>query len=478
MRRRFLIGSLILVALASAATQTPVTGRWRAVLLIPDGGTQNISLELDARGETVTGNIDGLAIREGRLDGSTLTLKLTPPNNREVSLTGQVSGDEIVFKSTGLPSGPMQFVARRAAPPVTGSVSDASVVQQLMKQFNVPGVSIAVINDFKIVATYAYGVADAATGAPVTAETMFQAASISKPVAAMVSLKAVQNGRFSLDQDVNTILRSWKLPEGPFTKERRVTPRTLMSHTSGTGDGFGFPGYAPGAALPSITQILDGVQPPSNLRAVRLERPPLTGFKYSGGAVIIQQLALMDAVGKPFADVARDWVLGPIGMSNSTYEQPLPPHREKQAARAHDRTGSRMGDPWHVYPEQAAAGLWTTPTDLAKFAIEVQLSLLGRSSRVLSQTTVREMVTPVGVGPFAVGFQISKEGEGWYFMHGGSNWGFQCDLIAHRVKGYGAAIMTNGDGGGALIPRLRRLIQQEYKWDALDSPIPRRYGPV
>jgi len=478
MRRLFLTGCLILVALACADTQTAVTGRWRAVLLTPDGGTQNISLELDARGETVTGNIDGLAIREGRLDAGTLTLKLSPPNSPEVSLTGQVSGDEIVFKSTGHPAGPMQFVARRdPRGAVSGRVSDPSVVHDLMKQFDVPGVSIAVIKDFKILATYAYGVADVETGAPVTAETMFQAASISKPVAAMVSLKAVQSGRFSLDQDVNTILKSWKLPDGPFTKERRVTPRSLMSHTSGTGDGFGFPGYAPRAALPSIPQILDGVQPPSNLRAVRLERAPLTGFKYSGGAVLIQQLALMDAAGKPFAEIAREWVLDPIGMTNSTFEQPLAPNREKQAARAHDRTGARMGDPWHVYPEQAAAGLWTTPTDLAKFAIEVQLSLLGKSNRVLSETTVREMVTPVGVGPYAVGFQIGKEGEGWYFMHGGSNWGFQCDLIAHRVNGYGAVIMTNSDRGGALIQRLRRLIQQEHKWDALDAPIPRRYGP-
>ena len=478
MRRPFLIGCLILIAFGSATTQIAVTGRWRAVLLIPDGGTQNLSLELESRGETVTGNIEGLDIREGRLDGNTLTLRLNTPTNQEVSLVGQVSGDEIVFKSTGLPPGPIQFVARRDTPSLNGRVSDPSVVQKLMKQFNVPGVSIAIINDFKIVATYAYGLADVETGAPVTTATMFQAASISKPVAAMVSLKAVQDGRFSLDQDINTILTTWKLPEGSFTKERRVTPRSLMSHTSGTGDAFGFPGYAPRATLPSIPQILDGVQPPSNLRAVRLERAPLTGYEYSGGAVMIQQLALTDAVGKPFGDLAREWVLDPIGMTNSTFEQPLAPHREQHAARAHDHLGARMGDPWHVYPEQAAAGLWTTPTDLARFAIEVQLSLLGKSNRVLSQTTVREMVTPVGVGPFAVGFQIGKEGEGWYFMHGGGNWGFRCDLMAHHVKGYGAVIMTNGDGGGGLIPRLRRLIQQEYRWDALDAPIPRRYGPV
>jgi hypothetical protein len=121
--------------------------------------------------------------------------------------------------------------------------------------------------------------------------------------------------------------------------------------------------------------------------------------------------------------------------------------------------------------------LWTTPTDLAKFAIEVQLAVLGKSTRVLSQATAREMITPVGVGPYAVGFTIQKEGEGWYFSHGGSNWGFQCGLTAHRLHGYGAAIMTNSDSGGPLIRELTKLIQQEYGWDAIDQPIPRRYGP-
>jgi len=208
-------------------------------------------------------------------------------------------------------------------------VSDAAYVQGLLKQFNVPGVSIAIIKDFKVAASYAYGVVDAATGAPVTTDTMFQAASTSKPVAAMASLKAVQEGKFTLDQDVNTILKSWKLPTGDFTRERPVTPRALMSHTSGTGDGFGFPGYAVGAPLPTVPQILDGV-PPSNLRAVRLERPPLVGHKYSGGGVMIQQLALTDAVGKPFDQIMHDWVLNPIGMTNSTYEQPLPASRENR----------------------------------------------------------------------------------------------------------------------------------------------------
>jgi len=349
-------------------------------------------------------------------------------------------------------------------------------VQELLAQFHVPGVSVAVIKDFKIAVAKGYGVADVDTGAPVTSDTMFQAASISKTIAAMSSMKAIQDGRFALDQDVNTILTSWKLPGGEFTKERAVTPRMLMSHTSGTGDGFGFPGYAPEAPLPTVSQILDGVTP-SNRPKVRLERAPMTGFKYSGGAVMIEQLALTDAVRKPFEQIAREWVLTPIGMTNSTYEQPLPPSRRQQAARAHDRQGQRMGAPWHVYPEQAAAGLWTTPTDLAKFLIEAQLSLAGKSNRVLKQPTMQEMVTPVGVGPFAVGFQVEKQGEGWYFMHGGSNWGFMCDMIAHRVKGYGVAIMTNGDNGAALIRELRTRIEREYNWDVFDKPIPRTYGP-
>jgi CubicO group peptidase (beta-lactamase class C family) len=353
---------------------------------------------------------------------------------------------------------------------------DNGEVEALMKKFNVPGVSVAVIKDFKIEWAKGYGVADVESGTPVTTDTLFQAASISKTVAAMASMKAIQNGKFALDQDINTILKSWKLPGAEFTTERPVTPRGLMSHTSGTGDGFGFPGYAPGAPLPTLQQILDG-QSPSNVRQVRLERAPMTGFKYSGGAVTIEELALQDAMGKPFVEVAREFVLDPIGMTNSTYEQPLPASRQGQAARAHNRTGARMGDPWHVYPEHAAAGLWTTPTDLAKFLIEVQKTLQGQSTKVLTRPNMLEMVTPVGVGPFAVGFQISKTGEGWYFAHGGSNWGFQCIMMAHRIKGYGFAIMTNADSGGALAQELGNKIQQLNKWDTLDQPIPRTYGP-
>jgi CubicO group peptidase (beta-lactamase class C family) len=349
---------------------------------------------------------------------------------------------------------------------------DPFTLQEVMDKYDVPGVSVAVIRDFEIHWAKGYGIADVVTGTPVENDTLFQAASISKPVAAMAVLKAIQEGKFSLDDDINSILKSWKLPVEGFVQDGPVTPRGLLSHTSGTGDGFGFPGYHPDAPLPTVVQILDGERP-SNVGAVRMERPPFTGMKYSGGGTTVMQLALADAVGKPFPRILEEWVLGPIGMVDSAYQQPLGPERDRKAARAHDENGKAMDAKWHVYPELEAAGLWTTSVDLARFAIEVQKSLRNESNRVLTRESAREMMEPVGVGDFAVGFEIEKRGEGWYFGHSGGNWGFRCDLRAHKLKGYGIAVMTNGDNGGFLTREIEERVARAYDWDSIDKPIPR-----
>ena len=347
---------------------------------------------------------------------------------------------------------------------------DPYTIQEIMKRLHIPGVSIAVVRDFQVQWTKTYGAAEVMTNEPVTPETRFQAASISKPVTAFAVLRTVDAGSLSLDEDVNKYLKSWKVPENEYTRTG-VTLRALLSHTSGTGDGFGFPGYNPSAKLPTLEQILDG-KPPSNVGPVFWERPPFTAQKYSGGGIEIVQMVLQDVYGKPFAEIMREQVLDPVGMTNSTYEQPLPAAADYSAARAHDKDGKAMDAKWHVYPEQAAAGLWTAPTDLAKLGIEVQKALRGQS-KLLSRGTALEMVAPTGTGSFAIGFGIEKRGEGWYFMHDGSNWGFRAGLVMHRLKGYGIAVMTNSDSGGQIISEIEARVAAAANWDSLDKPVPR-----
>ncbi|MDP2958957.1 MAG: serine hydrolase domain-containing protein [Longimicrobiales bacterium] len=368
---------------------------------------------------------------------------------------------------------PSALIARIEAPqsPWRGGLDSLTLVQ-VMQRFRVPGMSVAVIRDFRIHWVKSYGVADVETGRPVDEGTLFQAASISKPVTAMAALRLAQEGRFSLDDDVNTLLRSWKVPASPLTGAGPVTPRSLFSHSSGSDDGFGFPGYDPSASRPTVVQILRG-EAPSNVRPVTFARPPFKAFKYSGGGLTIMQLALTDFTGVPFEEILHRNVLDPLGMAQSTYEQPLPPSRASAAARAHNGAGGSMGAPWHVYPEQAAAGLWTTPADLARFVIEVQTAVRGPAGKVLSQASAREMTGPVGVGPYGVGLSIDRRAEGWYFSHGGSNWGFRANIVGHVRNGYGLAVMTNGDNGSAAIAELEARVAAAYGWDSLNKPLVR-----
>ncbi len=345
-------------------------------------------------------------------------------------------------------------------------------IDELLQLFNVPGVSVAVFEDYEIQWARGYGIADVETGSSVDTDTLFQAASISKPVNAMAVLKSAEDGLFSIDEDVNGLLTSWRIPESDYTQNAFVSARMLASHTSGLGDGFGFPGYDPDTPLPTLPQIFDG-EDPSNVGNVRMARTPMTAYHYSGGGTTILQQLLLDTYNEPYAELMDRLVLNPLAMTRSTYLQPLPAELDRNAARGHGFEGEARGPKWHVYPEQAAAGLWTTATDLAKFAIEVQLSYLDRSNKVLNKQSTGEMVSPVGVGPVGFGFFLEKRGEGWYFDHSGGNWGFRAQLTAHKVKGYGYAIMTNAAMGGRVIAELSRRIEAVYKFDSNAEPVPR-----
>ncbi|MFY9619552.1 MAG: serine hydrolase [Pyrinomonadaceae bacterium] len=346
-------------------------------------------------------------------------------------------------------------------PPVLIKGDPAWTIEERMKFYKAPGLSVAVIKDFKIHWARSYGVKDLETKEPVTTETLFQAGSISKSVNAMTVMKKVEQGKISLDANINDKLTSWKLPENDFTAKKKVTLKNLLSHTAGT-TVHGFPGYAVNETVPTLVQVLDGAKP-ANTAAVRVDLEPGTRYRYSGGGTTITQLALMDIEKKPYPEIARKTVLKPLKMTNSTYSQPLPADWRAKAATGYRRDGKEVEGKIHVYPEMAAAGLWTTPTDLAKFAIEMQLSLAGRSNKVLSKEST-DLMTTAFMDTAGLGFFIQKFGSALYFGHDGADEGFRAQMVVSRDKGYGVVVMVNSDNG-AILNEVVRAVAREYGWD-------------
>ena len=329
-----------------------------------------------------------------------------------------------------------------------------------MKELNVPGVSIAVLHNGKIEWARGFGVRSIG-GPPVDAETLFQAGSISKPLAAMACLRLVQQGKLSLDADVNTYLTSWKFPSDPVAAGKPVTLRELLTHTGGT-TVHGFPGYASTDPVPTLVQVLNG-EKPANTPAIRSEAPPGVRWNYSGGGYTIMQQAVIDVTHEPFPKLLHDSVLAPIGMKHSTYDQPLPESMRGNAAIPYRGDGKPVEGGPHTYPEMAAAGLWTTPTDLAVYAIEVEQSLAGKANHVLSQDMTRQMLTP-GMGHWGLGLEIGGADADPYFSHGGANEGFRNNFAAYEKNGEGAFVMTNGDNGGQIADEVMHSIAAEYQW--------------
>jgi CubicO group peptidase (beta-lactamase class C family) len=310
-------------------------------------------------------------------------------------------------------------------------------IAERMKALNVRGVSIAVINNYEIEWAKGYGFADLESKRPVEITTLFQAGSISKPVAAVAAMKMVEEGKLALDQDINTFLTTWKVPDNEFTKDKKVTLREILSHSAGL-TVHGFPGYAAGDPLPTLVQVLNGVKP-ANTPAIRVDVVPGSIWRYSGGGYTIMQLAMIDNNGKPFPEIMRDTVLNQAGMRNSTYENPLPSRLSEVAASGYQPDGKPVPGRYHTYPEMAAAGLWTTASDLARFGIEIQKSREGRSNRILKQATVQEMLTEQKK-PYGLGFGMAPN----WFSHGGADEGFQASFGC-SLNGKGLVVMTNSD---------------------------------
>ena len=360
-------------------------------------------------------------------------------------ITSCITEKEIDFNSFGTQS-------------ISNETQKGESLKEMMDYYKVPGISIAVVNDGKLIWAKGYGVANTTNGTKVNPETLFQAGSISKPIAALSVLKLVEQGKVDLDEDVNMYLKGWKIPECEFTKEEKVTLRRLLTHTAGI-TVHGFAGYNQDDDFPSITSVLKGQ---GNSGKVCVDMVPGSEWRYSGGGYTIMEKLVEDVSGMPLEEYMAINILQPIGMNNSTYNQPLSSDLISSASAAYNKSGKIIHGLYHNYPEQAAAGLWTTPTDLAKYCMEIQNIMSGKSDGFLSGEIVQLMLTKYdndwGLGP-----ALSEDGDSLKFGHGGKNAGFTNIFISSVYQHNAIIIMTNGDNGGELIPKIRKSISDYYK---------------
>ncbi len=332
-----------------------------------------------------------------------------------------------------------------------------------MAYHKVSGVSIAMINNFQIEWAKGYGVLEAGKDQPVTPETLFQPGSTAKPITAIVALHYVEAGDLELDSDVNNKLVSWKFPENEFTAQSPVTLRRLLSHNAGL-PYVPLHGYAQGQAIPNRQQILNG-EPPANSEPVRAVVVPGTQYGYSNGDYIVVEQLLVDVVGVPFDTLMQEIVFDPLEMDASTFKYQLPENLVPIAASGHRVDGKAIPGGWHNNPEMGPGGsAWATPTDMAKFYIDLMLTYLGQSETIISQEMAVEMLTPQvsnrGLGPWTG----DDGGDLFHFAHEGHTDGYKSFIAMYPKKGQGVVIMTNSDAGDALYNEILNGVTSEYGW--------------
>lgn len=344
------------------------------------------------------------------------------------------------------------------------SSASTNTLEARMKAYDVPAVSITVFDNNQIIWSKGYGKPDIESNQGVTRDTLFQAASISKAVTSVAAFKMIQNGNFELNEDVNLKLKRWQVPDNQFTQHQKVTPSRIMSHTSGL-NVSGFEGYNIAQPIPSVVEILQGSEL-SNSPAVRVFQTPGASEHYSGGGMTVLQLLMEDTSERAFAPLMQQLILHPLDMSQSAFDLHQPEKRQSQIAKGYDSQGKMIAGGYHLYPEKAAAGLWSTPTDLAKFMLALGKAYRGEDETLLSQASAKTMLTRVpGAGGTGIG--IDGEADAFRFRHSGGNAGYTCYAVSFANSGRGFVVMTNSDNGFQLIHEISRALSETYDWPAM-----------
>lgn len=320
-----------------------------------------------------------------------------------------------------------------------------------MAKASVPGLSYAIISDGEIGDHGALGTKQAGNFSIVDANTRFQAASLSKTVNALCVLSLVRDGKLGLDDPVNQHLGNWKL--GGRDDAVKVTVRMLLSHSGGV-NVHGFAGYGQGQRFPTTREILDGA-PPANSEAVRVLSRPGRAFKYSGGGIVVLQRLVGEIAGGDYAEIVRERVLSPLGMSQSSMRQPP---SSDNLALGHDDKGRPYG--WNIYPEMAAAGLWTTPGDLGRALVAIMRSINGAPDAFLPPALGKQINKPA-FGGAALGVFVDGGGR---LSHSGVNAGFRAVYVISPKRRRGYVIMSNGENGEALNDKVGRMLMESQGW--------------
>tara|TARA_R110000868_G_scaffold408182_1_gene690679 strand:+ start:68 stop:1513 length:1446 start_codon:yes stop_codon:yes gene_type:complete len=338
---------------------------------------------------------------------------------------------------------------------------ESKTLAERMDFYHTPAVSIAVVNNGKIEWARGFGKSDLESDTPTDIETMFQAASVSKPIFALAVMKLKEKGIVDLDKNVNEYLTSWQIPKNGDWQPN-ITMRQLLSHSAGL-TVHGFIGYTKSETLPTVPQILNG-EKPANSSKVMVDILPDTKFRYSGGGTVVAQLAITDLMKKPFPKIIEKELFVPLNLKQSTYSQPLPTDFKYKTATAYSHKNQSINGKYHIYPEMGPAGLWTTPTELATIMIEIQKGLQGKSD-FIKKETLEEMLTPREFASWAgIGFMLEGKDESARFKHNGWNAGFLSEFRGHKNIGTGVVIMLNSNEGQGIIDEIMNSVAKEYEW--------------
>lgn len=353
---------------------------------------------------------------------------------------------------------------------VVGKHTAGRSLKDQMQLRKVNGLSVAVIDSGKLAWAKGYGVADVTVPSQkVDTTTLFQCASIGKVITTIAALHLVKEHKIDLDEDVNQKLKSWKIPENEFTAKHKVTLRTLLSHSAGFTDDYGFAGYEPGKTLPTLLQMLNGEVPANNNKKLAVMTVPGKVERYSGAGFLIIQQLIEDLSGMGFAEYVKQVVLQPMGLLHTTYHHQPEIKGDFKVARGHYSNGKADKKlKYNIYPELAAAGPWTTASDLARLIIGLQYIYDGKVNAPLDSLLLKQLLTPQ-INSMGLGVHLKGAKKVSGYWHAGNNAGYTGVLFGVTETGQGAVVLTNSDGGEWLALDVVRSIADAYQWPIMKS---------